>query len=154
MNRLLSPLLLSLCSLLIFSGCSLPRLIILKDPLTPEEHINLGVAYEKQGEFDNAIKEYRLAAKKSPQAYLYLGNAYFQQKDWKRAEEYYLKGIQKEPDNADLCNNLAWLYYTRKENLDQAEKLAQKAVGLNPAKEEIYGDTLEKIREIKKEAGK
>lgn len=152
MNRLFPPLLLALCSLLIFSGCSLPRLIILKDPLTPEEHVNLGVAYEKQGDFNNAIKEYRLAAKKSPQAYLYLGNAYFQKKDWKRAEEYYQKGIQKEPDNADLYNNLAWLYYTRKENLDQAEKLAQKAIGLNPAKEEIYRDTLEKIREIKKEA--
>jgi len=152
MNRLFSPQLLALCSLLIFSGCSLPRLIILKDPLTPEEHVNLGVAYEKQGDFDNAIKEYRLAAKKSPQAYLYLGNAYFQKKDWKRAEEYYQKGIQKEPDNADLYNNLAWLYYTRKENLDRAEKLAQKAIGLNPAKEEIYRDTLEKIREIKKEA--
>jgi tetratricopeptide (TPR) repeat protein len=152
MNRLFSPLLLALCSLLIFSGCSLPRLIILKDPLTPEEHVNLGVAYEKQGDFDNAIKEYRLAAKKSPQAYLYLGNAYFQKKDWKRAEEYYQKGIQKEPDNADLYNNLAWLYYTRKEHLDRAEKLAQKAIGLNPAKEEIYRDTLEKIREIKKEA--
>ncbi len=152
MNRLFSPLLLALCSLLIFSGCSLPRLIILKDPLTPEEHVNLGVAYEKQGDFDNAIKEYRSAAKKSPPAYLYLGNAYFQKKDWKRAEEHYQKGIQKEPDNADLYNNLAWLYYTRKENLDQAEKLAQKAIGLNPAKEEIYRDTLEKIREIKKEA--
>ena len=62
------------------------------------------------------------------------------------------QGIQKEPDNADLYNNLAWLYYTRKENLDQAEKLAQKAIGLNPAKEKIYRDTLEKIREIKEEA--
>ena len=150
MNRLFPLLLFALCSLLIFSACSLPRLIILKDPLTPEEHVNLGVAYEKQGDFDNAIKEYRLAVKKSPQAYLYLGNAYFQKKDWKKAEEYYQKGLQKEPDNADLYNNLAWLYYTRKENLDRAEKLAQKAIELNPAKEEIYRDTLEKIVEMKK----
>lgn len=150
MNRLFPPLLFALCSVLIFAGCSLPRLIILKDPLTPQEHVNLGVAYEKQGDLDNAIKEYRLAAKKSPQAYLYLGNAYFQKQDWKRAEEYYQKGIQKEPDNADLYNNLAWLYYTRKENLDRAEKLARKAIDVNPEKVEIYRDTLEKIREVKK----
>ena len=150
MNKSFRPLILALCSLLIFLGCSLPRIIILKDPLSPEEHINLGVTYEKQGDFDNAIKEYGLAAPQNPRAYLYLGNAYFQKKDWKRAEESYQKAIQKEPDQADGYNNLAWLYYSRKENLDRAEKLAQKAVELNPAKAEIYQDTLEKIMEIKK----
>ena len=151
MNKFFPSLLFALFSLLIFSGCSLPKIIILKDPLTPEEHINLGVTYEKQGDFDNAIKEYGLAAQKLPRAYLYLGNAYFQKKDWKRAEEAYQKAIQKEPDQADAYNNLAWLYYTRKENLDRAEKLAQKAIELNPAKDEIYRDTLEKIVEMKKE---
>jgi len=142
--------LLALCALLLFAGCSLPKIIILKDPLTPEEHLNLGVAYEKQGEFDAAIKEYRLAAKKLPLAYLYLGNAHFQKEDWEKAEEYYQKAIKKEPANADAHNNLAWLYYTRKINLDRAESLALKAIELNPAKEEIYRDTLEKIRELKK----
>jgi len=142
--------LLALCALLLFAGCSLPKIIILKDPLTPEEHLNLGVAYEKQGEFDAAIKEYRLAAKKLPLAYLYLGNAHFQKEDWEKAEEYYQKAIKKEPANADAHNNLAWLYYTRKINLDRAESLALKAIELNPAKEEIYRDTLKKIRELKK----
>ena len=149
MKRLFPRLLLALYSLLIFSGCSLPRLIILKDPLTPEEHLNLGVAYEKQGDFDNAIKEYRLAAKRSPQAYLYLGNAFFQKKDGKEAEKYYQKGIQKEPGNADLYNNLAWLYYMKKENLDEAEELALKAITLNAAKKDVYQDTLDKIRALK-----
>jgi tetratricopeptide (TPR) repeat protein len=138
--------------MLLAGGCSLPRVIILKDPLTPQEHVNLGVTYERQGDFDNAVKEYQLAAKKLPLAHLYLGNIYFQKKEWKKAEESYRKAIQQDPDNADACNNLAWLYYTRKENLDQAEKLAQKAVELNPAKEATYRDTLDKIREIRKGA--
>jgi tetratricopeptide (TPR) repeat protein len=154
MNKLLISLPLALCSLLLLaSGCSLPKLIILKDPLTAEEHLNLGVTYERQGDFDNAIKEYQAAAKKTPRAYLYLGNAHFQKGDWKKAEEYYEKATEKEPDNADAFNNLAWLYYTRKENLDQAEKLAQRAMELNPGKREIYRDTLEKIREVKKSPG-
>ncbi len=135
--------------LLLSAACSLPRIIILKDPLTPEEHLNLGVAYEKQGEYDAAIKEYQAAAKKLPAANLYLGNAYFQKKDLRQAEKYYREAIRKEPRNADACNNLAWLYYTKKENLDQAEDLARKAMELNPAKEDIYRDTLEKIREAK-----
>ena len=78
----------------------------------------------------------------------------FRRRMWKEAEEYYQKGIQKDPGNADLYNNLAWLYYTRKENLDWAEKLAQKAIELNPAKEEIYRDTLNKIRELKEKVMK
>jgi tetratricopeptide (TPR) repeat protein len=145
-------LLFALFAVLLAGGCSLPRIIILKDPLTPQEHVNLGVTYEKQGDFDNAVKEYQLAAKKLPLAYLYLGNVYFQKKEWKKAEGFYQKAIQKDPGNADAFNNLAWLYYTRKENLDQAEKLAQKAVELNPEKEGIYRDTLEKIRETRKGA--
>ena len=149
MNRKRLFYLYALCSLLLASSCSFPRIIILKDPLTPEEHLNLGVTYEQQGEFDNAIKEYNLAAKKLPRAFLYLGNAYFQKGDWKAAEENYLRAIRKDPDNADAHNNLAWLYYTRKEKLDQAEKLALRALELNPAKADVYRDTLEKIRAVK-----
>jgi tetratricopeptide (TPR) repeat protein len=131
-------------------GCSFPRIVILKDPLTPEEHINLGVAYEKKGEFDNAVKEYELAAKKLPVAYFYLGNVYFQKNQWNEAEEHYRKALKKDPRNSDAHNNLAWLYYTERKNLEEAEKLALKAIELNPSKELTYKDTLDKIRELKK----
>ncbi|MBP1719310.1 MAG: Tetratricopeptide 2 repeat-containing protein, partial [Deltaproteobacteria bacterium] len=100
------------------SGCSLPQIIVLKDPLTPEEHLDLGVAYEKKGEFDGAIKEYALAVKKIPLANLYLGNVHFQKGDLGLAEKYYRRAIQKEPAHADAYNNLAWLYYTKKEELE------------------------------------
>jgi tetratricopeptide (TPR) repeat protein len=149
MKKRTSFLLYALGFLLLTSACSLPRVIILRDPLTPEEHLNLGVTYEQQGEFDNAIKEYNLAAKRLPRAYLHLGNAYFQKREWKEAESYYRKAIREEPENADAYNNLAWLYYRKKENLDEAEKLAKKALELNPAKGDIYRDTMEKIREMK-----
>jgi tetratricopeptide (TPR) repeat protein len=129
------------------SACSIPRIIIIKDPLTPEEHINLGVAYEKKGELDQAIKEYRLAAKKLPIAYLYLGNIHFQKEEWADAETYYKKAIKKDPRQADAYNNLAWLYFTRGENLDQAETLVLTAIELNSSKEPTYRDTLEKIRQ-------
>jgi len=128
------------------SGCSFPKIIILKDPLTPEEHLNLGVAYERKGEFDQAIREYQSAAKKLPIAFLYLGNAYFLKNQWKEAEGCYRKAIEKDPKNADAYNNLAWVYYTRGENLDEAEALAQKALELDPSKSSIYKDTLEKVR--------
>lgn len=153
--RLTHILLFSCCSLLFSSGlfasgCALPRIIVLEDPLTSEEHLELGVAYEKKGEFDSAIKQYRLAAKKLPVAYLYLGNAHFQKNELHEAEESYKEAIKRDAHNADAYNNLAWLYYVKGNNLDEAERLAKKALELNPSKKNIYDDTLEKIREVKK----
>ena len=138
-----------LFALLLFSGCAFPRIVVLQDPLSPEEHLDLGVIYEKRGEFDHAIKEYKLAAKKVPLAYLYLGNVHLLKNELDEAEEYYKRSIKKEPNNADAYNNLAWLYYMRGENLDEAEVLALKAIGLNSLKTHIYRDTLEKVRELK-----
>ena len=140
---------LSLIYVLCLYSCSLPRIIVLDDPLTPEEHLNLGVAYEKNGEFENALKEYQIASRKLPGAYLYMGNIYFQKKEFESARSNYRKAIAKDPGNADAYNNLAWLYYVRKENLEEAQSLAMKAIDLNPSKMGIYKDTLEKINDLK-----
>jgi tetratricopeptide (TPR) repeat protein len=139
----------SLLLILGLHACSLPRIIVLDDPLTPEEHLNLGVAYEKNGELDAAIGEYEKASKKLPAAYLYMGNIFFQKDDYARAELHYRKAIEKDPGNADAYNNLAWLYYVKMENLEEAESLAEKALELNPSKKDIYQDTLDKIKQVK-----
>lgn len=131
-------------------GCALPQIVVLRDALTPEEHLDLGVAYERKGEFEGAIREYNLAVKKIPLANLHLGNAHFQKGELGLAEKYYRRAIAKIPGHADAYNNLAWLYYTKGENLDEAETLALKAMELNPGKNSVYRDTVEKIRELKK----
>jgi len=142
---------LSLAILLVLAGgCTMPRIMMLSDPLTPEEHLQLGIAYEKNGELDNAINEYEAAARKTPRAHYYLGNAYFQKKEFGRAESYYKKAIKKEASNADAYNNLAWLYCVQRKNLDEAEGFVLKALELNPVKEDTYKDTLERIRKLKK----
>jgi tetratricopeptide (TPR) repeat protein len=132
---------------LFFLGCALPRIVVLDDPLTPEEHLNLGVSYEKKGELDNALKEYETAAKKLPAAYLYIGNIYYLTGEFDKAEPYYRKAIRMDPENADAYNNLAWLYFLERRDLCEAERLASTAVELSPEKE-IYRDTLEQIRRL------
>jgi len=142
----------ALCSMLFtlcLFACAFPRIIILDDPLSPEEHLNLGVAYEHKGELENALREYKIASKKLPLAFLYMGNVYLKMNEFDEAELYYKKSIKKEPRNADAHNNLAWLYYLKRENLDEAERLARVAIELNPGKIEIYQDTLERIRSIR-----
>jgi len=130
---------------LLLGGCGLPRVIVLSDPLTPDEHLNLGVTYEKNNELDAALKEYRSAAEHLPVGYLYMGNVYFAEGELDNAEKYYRKAIDADTGNADARNNLAWLYYTRNMNLEEAELLAREAIRLNPAKADIYRDTLDKI---------
>lgn len=134
---------------LVLCGCALPRIIVIDDPLSPEEHLNLGVSYEKNGEFESALKEYLIASKKLPVAYIYIGNVHFIKKEYREAESSYRKAIRKDPMNADAYNNLAWLYYIKEENLDEAERLAMRAIELNPSKKDIYQDTFGKIKELR-----
>lgn len=152
-NRVLVPhykaVIIILCALLLTS-CSLPRIIVLNDPLSPEEHINLGVAYENRGELDAALTEYETASKALPIASLYMANVYFQKKDYGKAEGLYEKAMTRTKDPR-AYNNLAWLYYTTGRNLEKAEELAKKAVDLSPASPE-FNDTLTRIREKRKEA--
>jgi tetratricopeptide (TPR) repeat protein len=132
----------------IISSCSIPKIIVLKDPLTPEEHINLGVSYENKGELDAALKEYETASKKLPIAYLYIGNVHFRKNDFKNAEFSYKKAIKKTQDPR-AYNNLAWLYYIMNKNMEEAEALAKKAVELSPRSHD-FEDTLNKIIERRK----
>ena len=103
------------------------------------------------GELDNALEEYKKASKKLPLAYTFIGNIYFQRGEFDNAEVHYKKAIKREPNHADAYNNLAWLYCTEKRNLNEAEDLVLKALQLNPSKQDIYQDTLEKIRDLKRE---
>ncbi|MDJ0829377.1 MAG: tetratricopeptide repeat protein [Desulfobacterales bacterium] len=138
-----------LFGMFLMCGCSLPRIAIIEDPLTPEEHLKLGMAYEEKGDFEHAIKEYQAAVKQYPVAYFYLGNIYFKENQFDLAEKNYQKAIQKLPDNPRPLNNLAWLYYTQRKNMHEAEELARRALALAPADEKAtYRDTLDRILEV------
>jgi tetratricopeptide (TPR) repeat protein len=134
----------------LLSACSLPRIIVFNDPLTPEEHVNLGVAYENRGELDDALTEYEAASKSLPVAFLYMANVYFQKKDFGKAEQLYERAITRTRD-PKAYNNLAWLYYTTGKDLAKAEELARKAVDLSPDSHD-FSDTLARIVEKRNEA--
>ena len=81
--RRLAPLLLVLL-LAGAGGCSrIPKIIVLEDPLTAAEHVDLGVAYEKKGELDLAKREYERALSKDRKFYrarVNLGNVFLAKK--------------------------------------------------------------------------
>lgn len=99
---------------LIFSGCaSLQASLFMKNPLTAEEHNNLGVIYEKEGKNDLAIREYKRAISSDDTLLtpiVNLGNVYFKEGEYTKAEKYYKKALTKDKTNLEAANNLASLY--------------------------------------------
>jgi len=128
--------------LTLFWSCS--HIVILHDPLSAEEHNDLGVAYEQKGEIDAAIREYNAALRKRkdfPTARVNLGNVYFRKKDHSKAEKLYAGVLQADSANTDAGNNLAMLYLETGKHLDQALRLAERCVRL-ASQNARYHDTL------------
>ncbi len=132
--------------LFILSGCgSLPRIVILKDPLSAEEHIVLGVSYETKGLLDQAILEYKAALDKdgsNSNAKVNLGNVYYKKGDLDTAQGYYLEALKIDRDNPYAGNNLAWIYVEKDIRLAEAEGLAARAVEKDPKNRAYYLETL------------
>lgn len=116
----------------LLSGCAMPRIGFYEDPLSSDEHIQLGVSYERDGKYDLAEKEYSEALKDTPMAHFYLGNLYFDQKIMDKAEREYRLALRMVPEQeaGPIYNNLAWMLHTQGKNSDEAVGLARKAVGL------------------------
>jgi Flp pilus assembly protein TadD len=127
------------------TACSTPRIVILNDPLTAREHVDLGAAYEYKGQLDLAKKEYLKALDIQDTwavPYFNLGNVSYSQKDLKNAEIYYRKALNLDQQNPDIMNNLANLLHDMDRN-EEAMVLIDKALVIQHKAE--YIDTKQKI---------
>jgi Flp pilus assembly protein TadD len=132
--------------ILFLTGCSMPHVIVLNDPLDARQHNDLGVAYEVRGETDLALREYRRAAELDSQWDLPLvnqGNVLAGEKDWQRAERSYRAALDRNPANAEAMNNLAWVLL-QKGDLKEARVLAEQAVKASPDNP-AFRDTLSRV---------
>jgi tetratricopeptide (TPR) repeat protein len=138
-------LLASSCILLLNASCSMPRMVILHDPLTASEHNDLGVIYEQKGQLDLAEKEYLKAVQRDRKWYLplfNLGNLFYQKSEYEKAEGYYRRALALNSSNPDVMNNLACLLHDI--SLDhEAGELITKALSIERKPE--YIDTYRKI---------
>jgi tetratricopeptide (TPR) repeat protein len=118
--------------------------VALHDPLSADEHVALGVAYEREGKPDRAVVEYKAALRAQSdhvQALVNLGNLAVAAGDFGDAEAWYGRAVRiGGPVAAPGANNLAWLYLTQGKRLASAESLARKAMAWDPRPE--YVDTL------------
>jgi len=110
--------------LLLAGGCSrVPKIIVLEDPLTAAEHVDLGVAYERKGELDLARREYERALRKDGKLYrarVNLGNVFLAKKEYGEAREEYLRALELRPGDAEVTNNLSWAAIFSGEEIEEA----------------------------------
>ena len=100
----------------------------------------IGMAYFKSGDFDNAIKHYKLALNLNifdPKLYNDLGLAYYAKHDFANAEKYFLQALSLVPNSFSVSKNLGMLY-CGKGNLDEADSYFSKALEFGSSEEEIY----------------
>jgi tetratricopeptide (TPR) repeat protein len=94
------------------AGCGrVPKIIVLEDPLSADEHVALGVAYERKGELAPAAREYGRALKKDGKSFrarLNLGNVRLAEKRYGEARREYLEALSLRPADPEATNNLAW----------------------------------------------
>lgn len=105
----------------------LPEVIVLEDPLTPAEHVALGVSYERAGELEPAAREYARALSSDRgnfRARLNLGNVRLAQKEYGKARKEYLRALALRPGDPEATNNLAWAaILSGKERADALQRM-------------------------------
>lgn len=138
---------LPLLLMIALAGCAMPKIVVFDDPLTAQQHNDLGVAYEGKGDFGLAEKEYEKALKMNREwviPYLNLGHLYYRQDKLDRAEHILREGLRAKGDHPDLLNNLAWVLM-EKGRLEHAQYLIDKAISIEDKEE--YRDTRREILE-------
>jgi Tfp pilus assembly protein PilF len=127
------------------SGCGFfPRIVILHDPLTPQEHLQLGLGYETQRDWKSAEREYRAALDLNPEflpALANLGNVYAQQAQYHPAEKIYRRLLKRDPNHGMANNNLAWIFIQQGIHPTEAAALIDRALAADPGHRAFYIDT-------------
>jgi tetratricopeptide (TPR) repeat protein len=99
-----------------------------------DEHLDMGIDYLDQGQFDQAIAEFQATIELNPddaEARYNLGLAYQKQDKLDEAAAAYQEALQLDPDMAEVHNNLG-LIYDDQGKPDQAIAEYQEAIRIDP----------------------
>ena len=116
-----------------------------RNPLTADEHNDLGVAYFGQGEIRRAAREFERAIALRPQwarALVNLGDARLALGDVESAIDAYQRAVTIAPDDPGAANNLAWALLQDPVRWPEAEAIIHGALARQPEPRGYYLDTL------------
>jgi Flp pilus assembly protein TadD len=114
------------------------RAAIKADPENPAAYLALGVLYEKDKEFQNAIKIYEQALKENPDFWFAANNlaslvseTSTDKEDLKRALRPAERALQLRPADPQILDTLGWVHY-RLGEYEQARGLIEQALSVAP----------------------
>lgn len=113
---------------------------LLKDKKQPEVYFKLGKAYYKKGDFEKAVEAFTIVTELKPdylEAYQRLSEASMQIAAPENEIDMCLKEVRKNPNNADAHFRLGLSYY-KHNNLEDAKREYETAIGLDSNKAEAY----------------
>jgi tetratricopeptide (TPR) repeat protein len=116
-----------------------------RDPVTADEHNDLGVAYFGRGETRRAAREFERAVALRPhwaRALVNLGDARLALGELGSAIEAYQRAVRIAPDDPGAANNLAWALLQDPERWPEAETIIHGALARQPEPRGYYLDTL------------
>ena len=114
------------------------------EALSIDEHLRRGAAYEFEGRYNAAIREYRLVIDMDAldsRGYFGAGNIYMKTHRYNLAEGAFEMAIELNPDEGLYYNNLAWVYIETLRPV-QAVVTASMALSRDIERRHIYLNTL------------
>lgn len=124
-------------------------------PEQPIPYLFSGMADYQLKNFEDAVKEFKRGLKLVvendelvSQFYMYLGDTYHALKNPDESDTAYEKAILAKDNNSYALNNYSYYLSLRSKDLDKAEKMAKKAVSIEPQNssfEDTYGWVLYKL---------
>ncbi|MGH7322874.1 MAG: tetratricopeptide repeat protein [Candidatus Rokuibacteriota bacterium] len=126
------------------TGCARPRAPVW-DPVSADDHNDLGVAYHTRGEFELAARQFRRALALRPgwaRAFVNLGDAQLALGLVDEAISAYERAHVVGPANPATANNLAWALLQHEGRWPEAEPLIRGALARDPQPRGYYLDTL------------
>ncbi|MFH1601764.1 MAG: tetratricopeptide repeat protein [Candidatus Shapirobacteria bacterium] len=124
-------------------------------PSSHQNHNNLGDYYGRQGDFEKAIKEFKIAIEIQPNyadAYHNLANIYLQINQVDLATQSYQKALELNPNLWQSHQNLAAIYFDQGK-IDLAQKEIEEGLKIDPQNSSLYlnlGQIYIKLDEIDK----
>lgn len=115
------------------------------NPLTAEEHVDLGVAYYRRGAHRQAARQFARATAVRPdwpRAWVNLGDARLAGGELAGAIEAYERALALAPGDPGAANNLAWALLQDERRWIEAEPIIRRVLAGNPEPRGYYLDTL------------
>ena len=115
-------------------GAALEKAVLL-EPKNPAIYKNLAALYVEQGNLEGAERLYKIVvglAPADPEGYFLLANVYSERKNKAEEFKFLRKAIELKPDYHPALNYLGYTLLEDNTDLDEAGRLIEKAVELDP----------------------